>query len=75
MLNEQQLTFFRIQGYLVTEYVLDQGKMLNPVRADYAALLYRLIAGWVKTGCAVAALAAAQHIALHRWDVDVAVCA
>ena len=46
MLTQAQLDAFRSDGYLVVEDVLDQAAVLNPVRAEYAALLDGLIADW-----------------------------
>ena len=42
MLTAEQIEFFNEEGYLVVEDVLDQTTILDPVRAEYAALLDRL---------------------------------
>lgn len=49
-LKKDQIAFFNTQGYLVVEDVLDQEKILDPVRAEYSALLDELIDGWVAEG-------------------------
>lgn len=45
MLSEAQIEEFRAAGVLVVENVLDPG-ILDPVRAEYSALLDGLVAGW-----------------------------
>jgi len=50
MLSAAQISFFEENGYLVVENVLDQGTILDPVRAEYADLLDRLYAGWFAEG-------------------------
>lgn len=50
MLTNEQKDFFEREGYLVIEDVLDQHGVLDPVRAEYAALMERLYAGWVDEG-------------------------
>ena len=50
MLSEDQVTFFNANGYLVVEDVLDQATVLDPVRAEYAALLDRLYDSWFAEG-------------------------
>ncbi len=49
MLSSDQITFYRENGYLVVEDVLDQTTILDPVRAEYAAVLDRLIDDWRMT--------------------------
>lgn len=46
MLSQAQVAFFHTHGYLVVQDVLDQAATLDRVRAEYAALLDRLLAGW-----------------------------
>ncbi len=46
MLSQDQITFYRDNGYLVVEDVLDQSDNLDPVRAEYAAILDGLLEGW-----------------------------
>lgn len=46
MLSQDQITFFDRHGYLVVDDVLDQTTVLDPVRAEYATLLDRLLDGW-----------------------------
>ncbi|MEO0990868.1 MAG: phytanoyl-CoA dioxygenase family protein [Pseudomonadota bacterium] len=46
MLSTEQIESYRTNGYLVVEDVLDQDKVLDPVRREYAALLDGLIADW-----------------------------
>lgn len=50
MLSQEQTSFFEENGYLVVEDVLDQKRVLDPVRAEYAALLDRLYDGWHAEG-------------------------
>ncbi len=50
MLTSAQIQHFDEQGYLVVEDVLDQKTVLDPVRAEYSALLDRLYDGWVADG-------------------------
>ena len=50
MLSRDQRRFFDHNGYLVVEDVLDQTAVLDPVRADYAALIDGLYAGWQAEG-------------------------
>ncbi len=46
MLTPAQLKSYRDNGYLVVENVLDQDKVLDPVRAEYTRLLDELITKW-----------------------------
>ena len=46
MLSQEQLSFFDRHGYLVVEDILDQTEVLDPVRAEYRALLDGLLADW-----------------------------
>ncbi|MDK3072280.1 hypothetical protein QO034_04080 [Sedimentitalea sp. JM2-8] len=48
MLTRTQIDFYRNNGYLVVESVLDQAAVLDPVRREYAALMDDLYAGWLK---------------------------
>lgn len=48
MLSPDQITRFQREGYLVVEDVLD-ASVLDPVRAEYKALLDDLIQGWGMT--------------------------
>lgn len=50
MLTSDQVEFFEDQGYIVLENVLDQRDILDPVRAEYAALLDDLYDGWHAAG-------------------------
>ena len=46
MLTEAQIAAFEDQGYLVIEDVLDHRTVLDPIKAEYAALMDDLYAGW-----------------------------
>ncbi len=48
MLNSEQIARFRADGYLVVENVLG-AEVLDPLRAEYTALLNSLIEGWGMT--------------------------
>ncbi len=50
MLSAKQKAFFEDNGYLVVEDVLDQEKVVEPIRAEYRALLNRLYQGWFAEG-------------------------
>ena len=50
MLTATQLGFFEENGYLVVENVLDQEKVLDPVRTEYAELMDQLYADWHRQG-------------------------
>ena len=50
MLTAAQQDFFARNGYLVVEDVMDQSSVLDPVRAEYARLLDRVIDEWVTAG-------------------------
>lgn len=50
MLSSEQKRFFQKNGYFVIENVLDQIKVLDPVRAEYVEILDRLYAGWFDEG-------------------------
>ncbi len=50
MLSSAQIGFFEENGYLVVEDVLDQARVLDPVRAEYSGLMDRLYDGWVADG-------------------------
>lgn len=50
MLSEAQVNFFNEEGYLIVEDVLDQQRVLDPVRAEYAELLDNLCDDWHKQG-------------------------
>jgi phytanoyl-CoA hydroxylase len=54
MLTQEQLIFFDENGYLVVDDVLDQGGVLEPVRAEYAELLSGLYDGWYADGLVTA---------------------
>ena len=43
MLTEDQIRFYRTQGFLVVEDVLDQRTVLDPVRREYAAIINRYL--------------------------------
>lgn len=49
MLTQHQISEFENNGYLVVEDLLDQGT-LAAIRAEYAALMDRLYAGWQAAG-------------------------
>lgn len=50
MLTPEQIQQFDDQGYLVVENVLDQKRVMDPVRAEYSALMDRLYARWHADG-------------------------
>ncbi|MFD0917190.1 phytanoyl-CoA dioxygenase family protein [Pseudahrensia aquimaris] len=50
MLEPAQIEFFNAHGYLVVDDVLDQERVLNPVRAEYAALMNTLYDDWFAQG-------------------------
>ena len=50
MLTAGQVDAFNANGYLVVEDVLDQAAVLDPVRAEYAALLDALYRDWATQG-------------------------
>lgn len=50
MLSEAQINFFKEEGYLIVEDVLDQQRVLDPVRAEYAQLLDQLCDKWHAQG-------------------------
>ena len=50
MLTPAQIQHFDDQGYLVVENVLDQASVLDPVRAEYAALMDDLYDVWHAEG-------------------------
>lgn len=50
MLTAGQIASFEANGYLIVEDVLDQERVLDPVRAEYAALIDRLYQGWAEEG-------------------------
>ena len=47
MLSPSQIDQFNRDGYLVVEDVFSQQNRLDPVRAEYQALLSELISDWV----------------------------
>lgn len=49
-LTDTQVQFFEDEGYLVVEDVLDQKTVLDPVRAEYSALLDKLYDQWHANG-------------------------
>lgn len=49
-LSDSQVQFFNDEGYLVVEDVLDQKTVLDPVRAEYGALLDTLYDRWHADG-------------------------
>ena len=50
MLSTAQIEFYRANGYLVVEDVLDQTNILDPVRREYSDLMDRLYAEWFAEG-------------------------
>ncbi|MBJ6371295.1 phytanoyl-CoA dioxygenase family protein [Sedimentitalea arenosa] len=50
MLTPDQIARFRRDGYLVVENILDQARVLDPVRAEYAVLMDDLYEGWLAKG-------------------------
>ena len=50
MLTNQQLLFFKNQGYVVIEDVFDQENIITPIRFEYENLLNTLITDWVEKG-------------------------
>lgn len=50
MLSAEQVKSFNEEGYLVVEDVLDQTTILDPVRAEYSALMDRLYDDWHAQG-------------------------
>lgn len=50
MLSADQTAFFAENGYLVVEDVLDRLTVIEPVKAEYAALLDDLYDGWFAQG-------------------------
>jgi len=46
MLSAEQIASFRADGYLVVNDVLDQTTVMDPVRAEYHALLDELLSDW-----------------------------
>ena len=50
MLTKKQIASFQKNGYLVVENVFDDNTILSPVRAEYSALLDKVIEGWVAEG-------------------------
>ena len=50
MLSPSQIDQFNRDGYLVVEDVFSQQNRLDPVRAEYQALLSELISDWVSAG-------------------------
>lgn len=50
MLSEAQVNFFHEEGYLIVEDVLDQQRVLDPIRAEYAQLLDQLCDDWHADG-------------------------
>jgi len=59
MLTQAQTAFFEENGYLVVENLLDEDRILAPVRAEYAGLLDTLVEGWIADG---ALEAQARHL-------------
>lgn len=49
-LSDTQVQFFKNEGYLVVEDVLDQKSILDPVRVEYSALLDSLYDEWHAQG-------------------------
>lgn len=50
MLSTAQIQFYHENGYLVVENVLDQTRVLDPVRDEYRDILDRLYADWFARG-------------------------
>jgi ectoine hydroxylase-related dioxygenase (phytanoyl-CoA dioxygenase family) len=50
MLSAEQIGFFEENGYLVVEDVLDQQRVIDPLRVEYSALLDGLYDGWFAEG-------------------------
>jgi phytanoyl-CoA hydroxylase len=57
MLSTQQKQFFDQNGYLIIDDVFDSKTLLDPVKAEYSALLDRLVADWIDAGRVPAHLA------------------
>ena len=55
MLTKDQINFFDENGYLVVEDVLDQTRVINPIKAEYSALLDELYDTWFKQGAVAVA--------------------
>ncbi len=55
MLTKDQITFFDENGYLVVEDVLDQTRVIDPIKAEYSALLDNLYADWFTQGAVAVA--------------------
>jgi len=66
MLTQDQLDHFNTHGFLVVENVLDD-TVLNPVRAEYAALLDDLCTGWGITGDSFEDKLTKAYQAGHDW--------
>ena len=50
LLTDRQSRFFEENGYLVVDGVLDQGRVIAPIRREYADLLDRLYDAWFAEG-------------------------
>lgn len=50
MLSRAQIEFYKLNGYLVVDDVLDQASVLDPVRQEYADILDDLYAKWFAKG-------------------------
>lgn len=50
MLTREQLTQLRDEGYVVVENVLNNARVLEPLRDEYDQLMTRLYDGWVERG-------------------------
>jgi ectoine hydroxylase-related dioxygenase (phytanoyl-CoA dioxygenase family) len=66
MLSDKQIRQFETDGYLVVENILDD-TILDPVRAEYHALLDRLCDGWGITGEAFEDKLLKAYAAGHDW--------
>ncbi len=66
MLTADQIDHFNTRGYLVVENVLD-ANVLDPVRAEYEALLDELCQGWGIAGATFEDKLVAAYCAGHDW--------
>ncbi len=55
MLTRDQIRFFDENGYLVVEDVLDQSRVINPIKAEYSTLLDDLYETWFTQGAVAVA--------------------
>jgi len=70
MLRQDQIAFYRANGFLVVPDVLDQRRVLDPVRQEYRVLLDDLLEGWGLAGDLAGAGFEARLIAAYRAGHD-----